>query len=505
MKLVLKNKSFVLVVILKLIFCVLFINHLKDENSFCFIKEPNTEIGTEEGYLSTIENLLKNGEYYYDGIFTKSKMYAPRVPGVSLSYLIFRYFFSKITAINCLIIFQTLIFLVSVFFFSKTLTKSDNENKKGFIFLLIFGFDTYLSYYNQIPVLSESFSVSITLFSLYFLYKIITDLKNKHILKFGLFIALSFFFRITNIVLVISSIVILSYLLFTLGTPRKKAIFKLLIFITPFILMESIWVARNYVKTERIIPLQEMKGHTDINIMNQNNDIYNSCINFCKSFGGDWIHWNPKSTMAWFSTDDYLKTMNFKRPGIEVFPKHIQENPKAIENLEKARNFWFISKDESISEYKRKIYIKNAISIFDSLKKDNYENHSFLFHIGSRFLVSYNLLFGSSTYHIPYSFENANLFEKIIKINSRIIYYVVMLIPFLFFPYYVIKYKYLRNYLIDFSYLSFLGFISMYAFLFRTTEFRFNHMMYLFCMVITINALIKLFDNKMIKKYFFST
>ena len=54
---------------------------------------------------------------------------------------------------------------------------------------------------------------------------------------------------------------------------------------------------------------EEMKGHTDINIMNQNNDIYNSCINFCKSFGGDWIHWNPKSTMAWFSTDDYLKVL----------------------------------------------------------------------------------------------------------------------------------------------------------------------------------------------------
>ena len=155
-------------------------------------------------------------------------------------------------------------------------------------------------------------------------------------------------------------------------------------------------------------------------------------------------------------------------------------------------------------EHKRKIYIKNAISIFDSIKKDNYENHSFLFHIGSRFLVSYNLLFESSTYHIPYSFENANLFEKIIKINTRIIYYIVMLTPFLYLPYYIRRYKYLSNYLIDFSYISFLGFISLYAFLFRTTEFRFNHMMYLFCMVITINALVKLFDNKMLRKYFTS-
>ena len=139
MKLNLKNTSFICIVILKLVFSILFIYHLKDENSFCFIKEPNTEIGTEEGYLSTIENLLENGEYYYDGIFSNGKMYAPRVPGVSLSYLIFRYFFSKITAINCLIIFQTLVFLTSVFFFSKIVLKSNDEIKKGILFVIIFG------------------------------------------------------------------------------------------------------------------------------------------------------------------------------------------------------------------------------------------------------------------------------------------------------------------------------------------------------------------------------
>ena len=80
-----------------------------------------------------------------------------------------------------------------------------------------------------------------------------------------------------------------------------------------------------------------------------------------------------------------------------------------------------------------------------------------------------------------------------------------MIIPLLFFPFYIFKYKYWKNYIIDFSYLSFFGFLSLYAFLFRATEFRFNHMMYLFCMVITINALIKLFDNKTMKKYFTST
>ena len=298
---------------------------------------------------------------------------------------------------------------------------------------------------------------------------------------------------------------IFSYLLVPLKTPIKKALFKFLILLAPFILMESTWITRNYIKTERFIPFQEIVGASDINIMNPRKDIYSSCVNFCKSFGGDWVQWNPKSTMAWFYTDKYLKTMNFKRPGIEVFPRHIQENPKMLEELTKARNYWFMSLDVSNTKEKREIYIENAVTIFDAIKRDIHENHSFLYHIGSRFKTSYNLLFGSSTYYIPYSFDNASFIEKIIKINSRIIYYIIMIIPLLFFPFYIFKYKFWKNYLIDFSYISFFGFISMYGFLFRTSEFRQNHLMYLFCMVISIHALNKLFDNKMMKKYFTST
>ena len=181
------------------------------------------------------------------------------------------------------------------------------------------------------------------------------DLKNRRILIFGVFIALSFFFRVTNIVLIISSIIIFSYLLVSFKTPIKKALFKSLILLAPFILMESTWITRNYIKTERFIPFQEI-ARSDINIMNQREDIYNSCINFCKSFGGDWIQWNPESTMAWFYSDEYLKNMNFKRPGIEVFPRHIQENPKLPQELKKARTYWFMSKEQTTTKEKRNLY-----------------------------------------------------------------------------------------------------------------------------------------------------
>ena len=91
-----KNKPFLLLVLLKLSFTIFFINHLKDEKTSCFIKIPDYEIGADdEGYFSTVENLLETGEYYYDGINASYKMYAPRVPGLSLVYLLFRFLLQK--------------------------------------------------------------------------------------------------------------------------------------------------------------------------------------------------------------------------------------------------------------------------------------------------------------------------------------------------------------------------------------------------------------------------
>ena len=47
------------------------------------------------------------------------------------------------------------------------------------------------------------------------------------------------------------------------------------------------------------------------------------------------IRWNPSSAMSWFSAEEYLKHVNFERPGIEVFPKHIQHDKEKINKLNK--------------------------------------------------------------------------------------------------------------------------------------------------------------------------
>lgn len=481
-----KNIAFLLLAFIKLFFMFFFINHLKDDNTSCFIKLPENEIGSDdEGYFSTVDNLIETGEYFYEGVNSGYKMYAPRVPGVSITYLLFRAVFSKNIAINCLIFLQLALFLLAVFLLQKITFANVRAKKPKYILFIIFGLDAYLSFYNNIPYLAESFTVSLIMITIYNTNKFFVKKQKKYLFFSGIFASISFFFKVSNIVFVTSCLVYLGYFLLKTKTTFKKVIIHYLIFISPFILLEAAWITRNYVKTDRIIILQEIASEASTDIMKPSKNIFISCVNFCKSFGGDIVRWNPNSAMSWFSTEEYLNHMNFKRPSLEVFPKHIQFDIKKTEQLKLAREAWWNLQDEFITISEREKAIEEAINIFNSLKKDIYLNHPFLFYVKSRLLFSFNLLYESSTYYFPYTFAKANIFEKLIKITASVIYYIVMILPFLFFPFYIFKYRQLNNHLINFSYLTSLSYMFLYCFLFRTSEFRYNHTVYFFFVIIS--------------------
>jgi hypothetical protein len=458
--------------------------YLHDKENQLLSMLPDASIGADdEGYFSSVDNFFEKGEYFYLGQHSNfQKTIAPRVPGLSLTYMIFRAFLNKNSAINFLVIFQTLLFSTALFYFFVTVFSI----KKTWLFFLIFLGDTYLSYYNNIPYLAESISISLIIFSIVFIYKYFNGYNNKFLLLSGLFAGLSFFYKVANIAFLFSLSVFIIYILLTLKWKAIKILKTALIFFIPFLVLEALWVSRNYYKTNELIFTQQLKGQNAIDIMENQNDIFYSVVNFCKSFGGDYIRWNPNSAMAWFSTEEYLQHMNFKRPGLEVFPKHIQDDKNKIEELKQARQAWWSSQEKLATKMQRENATKEAIYIFNTLKQDIYTNHTFLFHISSRFIYSFNLLYESSTYYFPYTFAEANIFEKFIKIVARAIYYLVMIIPLIFFPFYILKYKKLNKPLIDFSYLTSFGFIFLYCFLFRTSEFRYNHTIYLFFMIITV-------------------
>lgn len=484
-----KYSLFILILSAKLIQLFFFAGFIYDKENNLLATLPDQAIGADdEGYFSTVDNLLEKGEYFYQGVNSNNEKYiAPRVPGQSLAYLFFRVFLKKTTAINFLILFQTLFYGIALWLLILQLKNTNRLILNKYLLIFLLTIDSYLSFYNNTPYLAESISCSLTLSTLLFMLKFIEKEEKKFLFFMGLSAGISFFFKVSNLVLLFSCVLYLLYFGFVKCKKVKEIVTYVGLFLCPFIFLESAWVIRNFSKTNKILLTQEIKGQNAIDIMDNQDDIFYSAVNFCKSFGGDYTRWNPSSAMAWFSTEEYLNHMNFERPGIEVFPKHIQKNVKKIEKLKQARQAWWTSLEKLATKTERKKATKEAIIIFNDLKQDIYNNHPFLFHISSRFIYSFNLLYESSTYYFPYTFAEANIIEKLIKILARVIYYLVMINPFIFFPFYILKYRKLNKPLIDLSYLTSFGFIFLYSFLFRTSEFRYNHAIYLFFMIITVN------------------
>ena len=61
--------------------------------------------------------------------------------------------------------------------------------------------------------------------------------------------------------------------------------------------------------------------------------------------------------------------MNFTRPEIDVFPKHIRTDENKIKKLKEARQLWWNSLDESINLDQREKCKNKCIKIFNSEKK----------------------------------------------------------------------------------------------------------------------------------------
>lgn len=450
---------------IKIITLFFFINYLEDKKNDLWI----TLSEDDEGYLSCVENYIEFGELFYDGKYSgNSKMYAPRVPGQNISYLTFRYFFSKNISINLLIIFQCLFYSISisliVSYYAKNL-----KNRLVLLIVAIIAIDTYSSYYNNIPSLADSLNISFTIFSFYFLLKY-TDKRNyKYLIFLGIFTSITFFFRVTSILNISLVGFTILYLKYFENKKILSAVKLFSIFILPFILFESFWVIRNKSVADKFIFLQEM-GRPALH----QNDIFSCKIRFCQAFGGDYARWNPKSAILWFENDQYLKKMKFDRPDDSVFPDYIFSENSTLNDLKDAReHIWRGNEDQ-------------AIKIINKMTKKIKENNPIHYYFLSRIKYSWNLFFQSPTYYYPYSFNNANFTEKAIKLSSLIIYIIIVLTPLFFLPFYFINYKKARDIKINFFYTFTFSYILFYAFLFKTSEFRYNLMSYIGFLVLTI-------------------
>jgi hypothetical protein len=384
------------------------------------------EGGDTFSYFTPIENLLTKNIYAND--IDNIQTYAGRMPGYGTLYYLFRLLFEQKGSINLIITFQILFSIISVFFLSKIAEHITNNKFVFYCTFLLAAVSTYSSIFD-FYLLTESFTTSLLIMSVYFLFKYISSGKLMQLWVVGLLICWALFLKPYFLpVLVLFSLYLLVELIIVKKWPLLKASIHCSIIWIPFIVIDTIWVIRNYQYFHKVVPLQinMQAGYTytqaDIQLRQ-----------FVTAWGGDIISWNPKAEIRWF--DAFAGRINQRDKGITSFddtvvlPDYIYTKDFNIDSLRKLRQGIVIANDLAYQlndKDKISLDVEHTLSIY---------THSFqsqkpvTYHILVPLILLKKYLLHSGTYNlINKSYNQLNLFMKSIKIIYSLFYLVIVIL-----------------------------------------------------------------------------
>lgn len=181
-------------------------------------------------YIDPIENLLDHGVYAPDY----------RMPGYGVFYLPFYALFSKPVAMNVLVLSQVLIDILSTMLLMTTVWMITRSRFGLVVSMVLYGVGCTVSVYDKF-ILTESISASLIVVSIYFLVNYILSGKKGFLALSALFMTWAYFCRPVVFPLFI---LLGGYVAYTLY--RRKRLMHLVVFVLPFLIIQSLWSARNY-------------------------------------------------------------------------------------------------------------------------------------------------------------------------------------------------------------------------------------------------------------------
>ena len=424
--------------------------------------------GDAPDYYESLDNLIEKGSYYF-GDFN----YAGRMPGMGLVYIPLRYFFSQHIALNLFIIVQTIISAIACLYIYFILRLTLKIKVLSYIGFICFTTCSYLSIYNNF-FLTESLASSFSIISLYHIIKFIENDNKYNLFYSGIFLTFSIFLRPFFILLI--PFFAMGFL-WTKRSVKIKTI-HFLIFLSSFMLFDSIWISRNYIINKKIIPLQSTiyKGL-------KFNKLMSSYFDFIKSFGGDAVAWQNGASL-WFESDEFGKKIGIERPKYdEVFPNELKKQIEK-EKIEKIRKL-FLSLDydndpKTAVLYPKKMsgnIVKNTelehqLSSFFNAEKEKYiENNLFHYYFVSKFRILKRFIFHPYTYMHPKSLQSSNFLLKAYKILDYLLCFFTVILGLLNVLIGVFTNWKNRSFMI--IAIITLTFILLFPIIFRSNEFRY--------------------------------
>ena len=406
-------KSFVLALIIKgiifIVFSISFHNNWKKPSNYLFVSSK--DYGS---YIVPSENLINHG-MLYEASRSRGKLFSYKMPGMAPIYAPLYAFFGREIALNILIVFQFFADVISVALLSLIAAQLLKSTKMFWITFCIYAFSTSVSLYTHFA-LSELFCTFFIIVSVFYFLKALTTERWIFYCTSGFFITWALFFRPTcGVFLAIYPLIIL--LSKVKSTSFNTIVKKSMLFLLPFILLESTWIIRNYHVSDEFVPLESSREDfgTPQTI---------AIFKMIQAWGGDIQSWNSRSEAKWFFKQKYTEHVSIEELQKFSFPSHLLFKPEFIETFNQLKKNYTLpgktlsrSQRDSISNS-----IVNTINIFIKNYKSEYP---FRYYVVAPIKLMIQLVFPSDTYNLP--FVTNSFLHKSLRIISLLSYYLVII------------------------------------------------------------------------------
>lgn len=254
-------------------------------------------------YLQPIEEALRFRDPF--------RVFDYRMFGYGLPYFAFRWFLAKPAALNAVIVAQLLTSSVSVYLLALLALRLFGSLRSFMCTFFGYFLMPIVSYYDVIA-LTESFSTSALIFSLYFLF---TSRDRRRFTLSGACLAWCVFLRPAFLPVV--ALCALYILVYVGRGGYRKALSCAILLLAPFILAESVWVVGRY----------ENGATSDFALPGAFHPVYldeakhsQALIGFLKAIGEEW------QVQPWF----YSRSV---APGVNCIVETSRFDCRALENL----------------------------------------------------------------------------------------------------------------------------------------------------------------------------
>lgn len=475
----------------KHIFLILFVIVLSFQLTKYFVFKESDYYKIESDIIVVVESLEN---LYTEGVYHSGDNYNGRMPAYLPFYLPLRMIFNQHQTLTIIVFLQYIIFSVAVVYFAFTTSKFFKRSTLFIILLALFiGLSDYIT--TWIPSFhGENIAAFSMMFMISFIFRAIELNKTKYYFFAGIFGAWMIFARPFMIAPFFGLLILIIFL----NRQRAwKIVLKYsLVFILFFAIIDTIWIARNYIRDKKIIPLQGT-----LYMGGKPSEAYLNFRKLVASFGGDALEWNPGCEGMWFQTDEFINKHGFVRPPDSVFPEVIFSDEFTIDSLKKMRTELWMSKDMNLNqndrEYYDSVFSSKATCFISNFKKQN----PVYYYLKAPMKLTFRFIWQPFTYYQPFTSNNYNnyyaqvlLKSLIYMINAFVIIGGFLVLLYFFIYHSVFKFD-VKQMIMQFVPLFLIALFPIY---FRFIEYRFLVLAFPF-LAFYIVLLIECFISKFVK------